>query len=169
MKAFVSQAKQQIARWWHKHFILNCCQFDALFWWLCFTAKTDALPVWINAKGFTPHQFSKDNRPIFLLLFLMLLHVKDIWRNICGYQRGCFLVICEGATHKSIFQAERPVEVFQIAQSPQNIQLKISLIFLIRRNCHTVVLLHGINVLSMTRLNKNRQDTFFTAVKIRPR
>ena len=39
-------------------------------------------------QRFTPRQLSKDNRPIFLLLFLMFLHAKDIWRNIHVFQRG---------------------------------------------------------------------------------
>ena len=39
-------------------------------------------------QRFTPHQLSRDNRPIVLLLFLMLLHTKDIWRNIHVFQPG---------------------------------------------------------------------------------
>ena len=37
---------------------------------------------------FTPRQLSGDKGPIVLQLFLMLLHVKDIWRNINDFQRG---------------------------------------------------------------------------------
>ena len=36
----------------------------------------------------TPRQSPKDNRPIFLLLFLTFLHAKDIWRNIHVFQHG---------------------------------------------------------------------------------
>ena len=42
-------------------------------------------PVWevcFLCHRLTPCQLSKDNRHIILLLFLMLLHAKDIWRNI---------------------------------------------------------------------------------------
>ena len=39
-------------------------------------------------KRFTACQSSKDNRPIVLPLFLMLLYAKDIWPNTHVFQHG---------------------------------------------------------------------------------
>ena len=41
-------------------------------------------------QRFMPHQLSKDNRPIIPPLLLMLLHAKNIWRNMHVFQCGSF-------------------------------------------------------------------------------
>ena len=54
-------------------------------------------------QRFTPHQLSKDNRHIVLLLFLMFLHAKDIWCNIHSSVECLEVDISKNKFYKMLF------------------------------------------------------------------